>query len=95
MTRDVLAPPIVHDNSILNGALAVEPSEEFLGLPVGVGSLPVAVRPQDVRSVCVNQFHHFGNYFVYNICGSGEVALFVREIQWVVPFVERVVEAKV
>ena len=45
----------------------VQPGQEVSGLPVGVWGLPVSIRPDHIRFVCVNQFFQFRHGFVLKI----------------------------
>ena len=49
--ENALTPAVIGYNGVLDRTLIIQPSQEYGRVPVPVGSFPLTVRPQNVRSV--------------------------------------------
>ena len=50
-TSNATSPPIIDDHRVSNWTVIVKPSKEIERVPVFVASLPIAIRPNDVRFI--------------------------------------------
>src|SRR5258707_1315625 len=75
------APAVIGDDLVLYGALVIEPGEELGRLPEGIRTVPVAVRPEDLGMIGIDQVLHLGPHIV------GYIGRLVLCKDGVVPFV--------
>eukprot|EP00916_Digyalum_oweni_P013215 GHVL01021716.1.p2 GENE.GHVL01021716.1~~GHVL01021716.1.p2 ORF type:complete len:106 (-),score=3.96 GHVL01021716.1:798-1115(-) len=94
MTRDPLPPAVIGHNGVFHGTFIVEPGDEVGGVPVNVGCLPVAVRPDHLGLVLVHDLEQLRHRFTSHEVLCGKVVGLVLKIQGVEPFKQGVVHAE-